>query len=229
MNFDLSEEEAAVQQLAAQILGEATSFDRTRKVESDEAGPGFDVALWAQLAESNLIGLASPESLGGQGFGFLALCLLLEEAGRNLAPVPLLESVVYSLLPIQQFGNEQLQRDLLPKVISGETWLTAALSEIGVPTSARVVNTVLTKTKDGRYRLRGEKICVPFAAGAHRILGTGSAGSCSESLRSPRTLRTGVRPSDSRPRDPREAVAASTQPMAVLSRGLRVPRLQRLL
>ncbi len=170
MNFDLSEEEAAVQQLAAQILGEATSFDRTRKVESDEAGPGFDVALWAQLAESNLIGLASPESLGGQGFGFLALCLLLEEAGRNLAPVPLLESVVYSLLPIQQFGNERLQRDLLPKVISGETWLTAALSEIGVPTSARVVNTVLTKTKDGRYRLRGEKICVPFAAGAHRIL-----------------------------------------------------------
>ena len=41
MNFDFSEEEEAVQELAGQILGDATSFDRLREVEADAAGPGF--------------------------------------------------------------------------------------------------------------------------------------------------------------------------------------------
>jgi len=77
MNFNLSEEEEAVKQLAGQILGDATSFDQTRDIESDNEGPGFDQALWAQLAESNLIGLSLSEALGGQGFSFLALCLAM--------------------------------------------------------------------------------------------------------------------------------------------------------
>ena len=75
MNFDLSEEEEAVKELAGQILGDTTSFEQTRAVESDDEGPGFDRALWARLAESNLIGLSISEALGGQGFSFLALCL----------------------------------------------------------------------------------------------------------------------------------------------------------
>jgi len=94
MNFDFSEEEEAAKELAEQILGDATSFDRLREVEADDEGPGFDRELWSSLAEANLIGLPISEDLGGQGFSNLALCLLLEQAGRNLAPVPLLESVV---------------------------------------------------------------------------------------------------------------------------------------
>jgi alkylation response protein AidB-like acyl-CoA dehydrogenase len=175
MNFDPSEEEEAVKVLAAQILGDATSFDRTREVESDAVGPGFDRALWTQLAESNLIGLPFSETFGGQGFGFLALCLMLEEAGRSLAPVPLLESIVYAGLPIQEFGGDALKRALLPKLISGETFLTAALFEIGGSTSARIVKTVATRTDDGAYELSGEKVCVPFAAGADRILVSASS------------------------------------------------------
>jgi alkylation response protein AidB-like acyl-CoA dehydrogenase len=170
MNFDLSEEEEAVKDLAAQILGDATSFDRSREVESDETGPGFDTALWGQLAEANLIGLPFSESFGGQGFSFLALCLLLEEAGRNLAPIPLLESVVYAALPIHQFGADRLKRDLIPRVISGEATLAAALFEVGAAISTRIVKTAATKQDDGGYKLSGEKVCVAFAAHAARIL-----------------------------------------------------------
>jgi alkylation response protein AidB-like acyl-CoA dehydrogenase len=170
MNFSFSEEEEAAKDLAGQILGDATSFDRTRKVESDNDGPGFDRTLWAQLAESNLLGLPISESLGGQGFGFLALCLLLEEAGRNLAPVPLLESIVYTALPIQQFGSDRLKTDLIRKVIAGESLLSAALFEIGSPALSRKVKTRAVATSKDVFTLSGEKVCVPFAAAADLIL-----------------------------------------------------------
>jgi len=170
MNFNLSEEEEAVKQLAGQILGDATSFDQTRDIESDNEGPGFDQALWAQLAESNLIGLSLSEALGGQGFSFLALCLMLEEAGRNLAPVPLLESIVYTALPIERFGRDDVKKDLIPKVIAGDVLLTAALFEVGAPTSSRSVKTKATAIGEGAFTLTGGKVCVPFAAAANKIL-----------------------------------------------------------
>ena len=170
MNFSFSEEEEAAKDLAGQILGDATSFERTREVESDNDSPGFDRTLWAQLAESNLLGLPISESLGGQGFGFLALCLLLEEAGRNLAPVPLVESIVYSALPIQQFGSDRLKTQLIRKVIAGESLLSAALFEIGSPTLSRKVKTRAVATSNAGFTLSGEKVCVPFAAAADLLL-----------------------------------------------------------
>ncbi|MFP6655041.1 MAG: acyl-CoA dehydrogenase family protein [Myxococcota bacterium] len=177
MNFEFSEEELAAKELAEQIFGDESSFDRTRKIESDPNGPGFDEALWAQLAESHLIGLSMTEELGGQGFNFLALCLVLEEVGRNLAPVPLFETIVYGLLPIQQFGSEQLKQRLIPPVLAGDAMLTAALFEIGDPSLAQLTNTRATKTNEG-YRLTGEKVCVPYAATANQILvsATGDEG-----------------------------------------------------
>ncbi len=175
MNFDLSEEEAAVKELAGQILSEATSFEQTRKVESDDEGPGFDRSLWAQLAESNLLGLSISESLGGQGFSFLALCLMLEAAGRNLAPVPLLESIVYTALPIQQFGSEALKKDLIPKLIRGDLLLTAALFEVGAEASSRSAKTRAVAMAEGAHRLSGEKVCVPFASAADKILVSASS------------------------------------------------------
>ncbi|MFK7896092.1 MAG: acyl-CoA dehydrogenase family protein [Myxococcota bacterium] len=169
MNFDLSEEEEAAKDLSGHILADATSFDRLREVEADKSGPGFDADLWKQLAESNLIGLPLPEDVGGQGFSFLALCLMLEEAGRNLAPLPMMESIVYTSLPIAQFGSDSLKKDLLPRVIAGEALLTQGLFEVGDPGLSRKANTKAEATGDG-FSISGEKVCVPFAAAADHIL-----------------------------------------------------------
>ncbi|MBK7951751.1 MAG: acyl-CoA/acyl-ACP dehydrogenase [Deltaproteobacteria bacterium] len=177
MNFKFTEEEEITKELAAQILGGNTSFDRLRQVERDAAGPGFDRELWQKLAESNLIGLSVSEGLGGQGFSFLALCLLFEEAGRTLAPIPLLESVVLSLMPIEKFGSDSLKKGLVPKVVSGEVVLTAAFAELGDPPLARKARTRASRTAEG-FELTGQKLCVPYASGATKILvsASGDAG-----------------------------------------------------
>jgi alkylation response protein AidB-like acyl-CoA dehydrogenase len=177
MNFDLSEEEEAARDLARQILSGATSFDRSREIEGDREGPGFDRDLWSQLAEANLLGLPISEDFGGQGFSFIALCLVLEEAGRQLAPVPLMESIVETALPLQQFGRGAFARELLSRVIAGDAILTAALFEIGGPALARTTKTSAVARGDG-FVLDGEKVCVPWASSAERMLvsASGPAG-----------------------------------------------------
>ncbi len=174
MNFKFSEEEEAAKDLAGHILADSTSFDRMREVEADREGPGFDADLWGQLAGSNLIGLPLSEDVGGQGFSFLALCLMLEEAGRNLAPLPMMECIVYTALPIEKFGSDSLKKDLLPRVIAGEVLLTQGLFEIGDTALAHKARTKATATSDG-FALTGEKVCVPFAAAADYVLVSASS------------------------------------------------------
>lgn len=174
MNFDFSEEEQAVKELAEQILDESTSFDRLREIERDESGPGYDAELWKALADANLIGLPLDEDHGGQGFGFLALCLLIEQAGRNLAPIPLIESVVYTALPIQAFGTDAVKKARLGKIVSGEEFLTPGFFEVGDPALSRKART-RAEESDGGFSLSGQKVCVPFADQAARILVSASS------------------------------------------------------
>jgi len=98
----------------------------------------------------------------------MEVCLLLEEAGRHVAPVPLLPTVVLGGLPIAEFGSDEQRRRWLAPVADRGAVLTAALSELGSSDPARPR---VTATPDaGGWRLDGEKVCVPAAALADAIL-----------------------------------------------------------
>ena len=88
MDFSFSEEQQAIRDLARQIFADFVDHERLGQLE--ESGEWFDRALWSELAKANLTALALPEEVGGSGCGLLEVCLVLEEAGRHLAPVPLL-------------------------------------------------------------------------------------------------------------------------------------------
>ena len=87
MDFSFSEEHEAVQALARQIFGENVSHERL--LELEKSGDWFDAKLWKQLADANLTSICVPEAQGGGGMGLVELCLVLEEQGRRVAPVPL--------------------------------------------------------------------------------------------------------------------------------------------
>lgn len=55
----------------------------------------YDLDLWRTLAaDLGLVGLAIPEDCGGAGAGVRELAVFAEEAGRAVAPIPLLGSVL---------------------------------------------------------------------------------------------------------------------------------------
>jgi len=165
MNFDLSDEQIVVRDLAKQIFEGHATVERVKDIERNHGG--FDPQLWSELAKANLLGLCLPEDLGGSGYGLVELCLILEQQGRQVAPVPLWPTVVLGALPIAEFGTDE-QKALLAGVIAGETVLTAALSEVGADDALRPTVTA-TRSPEG-WQLRGFKPSVPAAQLAHRVL-----------------------------------------------------------
>lgn len=166
MDFTTNEDQQALVELATRILSERATPKRLAELEA--AGGWYDDALWQQLVTAGIVGAPLAEDVGGGGLGFTELALLLEQIGAHVAPVPLLETVLYAALPIDVFGTpEQRSRDL-PDVSNGHALLTAALVESGRDDPRRPM-TSARRDGDG-FRLAGLKSCVPFAATARRIL-----------------------------------------------------------
>ena len=166
MNFDLSDEQTVVADLAKQIFEGHASVERVKDIERNHGG--HDPALWAELAKANLLGLCLPEDEGGSGFGLVELCLILEQQGRRVAPVPLWPTLVLGALAIAEFGTPAQKQALLPGVIAGDVVLTAALSEPGAD-DAMQPSVTATATADG-WMLHGFKPSVPAAQIADRVL-----------------------------------------------------------
>ena len=95
MDFSLSDEQQAVVDTAEKLF--AGHVDDERRITVEQAGEGIDRALWAALAEANLLGLAVGESDGGSGYGFGEVAVLLEEAGRAAARRALTPAEVHRL------------------------------------------------------------------------------------------------------------------------------------
>ena len=128
----------------------------------------MDAGLWSALAAADLLGLAVPEDLGGQGLGLTELCLLLEAQGRCVAPVPLWPTLVLGALPLSRFGTAGQAARWLPKVVAGEVYLTAALT--GTAESASGTPRVTAVPDGGGWRLGGTEPAVPQAHVAARVL-----------------------------------------------------------
>jgi len=166
MDFAYSDEQQAAIELARQILGDHATPQRLRALEQSGA-PRFDRALWAKLAEAGLIAAGVPGAEGGAGLGFLTVAGILEQTGRTLAPVPLLETAVLGALPLAEFGSAAQREAWLPRAGRGEAVLTAALVEPHRDPAAPDTRAV----RDGAaFRLSGRKLCVPAGPIADLVL-----------------------------------------------------------
>jgi len=166
MDFTLSDEQQAARDLAEQIFHDAATVERVKAVEATE--DRFDRGLWAALGDAGLLGLCLPDDVDGSGLGLLELCLLLEQQGRVVAPVPLWATLALGALPLAEWGSAAQRQAWLPGVAHGDVVLTAALAEAGVNDPA---HPAAQARPDGRgWRLDGTKVSVPAAHVAARVL-----------------------------------------------------------
>jgi alkylation response protein AidB-like acyl-CoA dehydrogenase len=166
MDFSFNDDQKAIRELAYQIFTDRATdeflltFSRTGAVYDDE--------LWQTLAEQGLLGIAVPEEHGGSGLGFVELCLVLEEQGRRVAPLPLLSSLVLGGMPIARFAGTEARQQWLPELASGQARLSAAIAEMNMNAALRVP---VTFTRDGdNYLISGERHMVPDGAVANAII-----------------------------------------------------------
>ena len=118
----------------ADIAGTMRDFLATHSAEPEVrrlmiTERGFDDAVWAQLAELGIPGLAIPEEYGGLGLGVTELSLVMEAAGAALLCAPLLSSAVLGTALLRRVAGRAAQADLLPALASGARRAAVALGD----------------------------------------------------------------------------------------------------
>jgi acyl-CoA dehydrogenase len=138
---------------ARKFLSEKCTTKTVRKVF--EGAQGHDKDLWKQIAEMGWLGTAIPEEFGGLGLGYLELCVVAEELGRALAPVPFSSTVYLFAEAILAAGTDEQKKKYLPKIAGGELIGTFARAE-----GPGAVTPKSTRTAFKGGKLSGKKIAV---------------------------------------------------------------------
>jgi len=127
MNFDFSDEQKQLRDEARKFLSEQCPPKAVRAVLDGKVA--YDKGLWKALAEMGFLGVAIPESYGGTGAGHLELCVIAEEMGRALAPVPFSSTVYLAAEALLLAGTEAQKQKWLPAIARGDAIGTLALFE----------------------------------------------------------------------------------------------------
>ena len=81
------EQETLIQETAREFFAAESTPALVRATETNPSR--YSAQLWQRIAELGWLGISLPEAYGGQGLPLAYAGLLLEEAGRYIAPVPL--------------------------------------------------------------------------------------------------------------------------------------------
>ncbi|SEL48093.1 acyl-CoA dehydrogenase family protein [Streptacidiphilus jiangxiensis] len=176
MNLELSEEQAAVRELAAdfvnrEIVPHATAWDRAEEV---------DRGIVKKLGALGFLGLTIPEQYGGSGGDHLAYVLVTEELGRGDSSVRGLLSVSLGLVAksINHWGTEEQKQRWLPRLCAGEALGCFALTEPGTGSDAGNLTTRAVRDGDS-WVINGAKMFITNGTWAEVALvfaRTGEAG-----------------------------------------------------
>jgi alkylation response protein AidB-like acyl-CoA dehydrogenase len=172
MNFDFSDEQKQLRDEARKFLTEKCPPMAVRAVLDGKAP--YDRELWQGLAEMGFLGVAIPEAYGGAGAGHLELCVIAEEMGRALAPVPFSSTVYLAAEALLLAGSDAQKQKWLPKIAKGEAIGTLALFEgKGNPSSQAIKLTATENTLNGVKMPVADGAIADFAIVAAR---TGASG-----------------------------------------------------
>ena len=128
MDFELSDDQSALGQAAADLLTGHAPPERVRTVV--DAGGGHDPELWAAMVEQGWPAIAIGEDRGGVGFGWIEATVLLEQSGAFVAPAPILQQ----LLAVAALGDTAW----LDPLMSGELIGTVAARPVTVDDDGRL-------------------------------------------------------------------------------------------
>jgi len=103
MQLHLSDSETLLQDTVARLFKDEVTSARLREAEAT----GFDQALWDQLVELGIVGMRAISPEDG-GMSLFDAAIVAEQAGRAVAPVPLVEAIVASGLLVRAGAPEQL-------------------------------------------------------------------------------------------------------------------------
>jgi alkylation response protein AidB-like acyl-CoA dehydrogenase len=161
VDFTFTEEQQAAAEAAKGVFaGVAPDAVPSPALTQRAVSDTFDRALWAKLADADLLSLLLDARHGGAGLDAIALCLVLRESARVLARVPLLENSA-AAAAVQAYGSEEAKAALPARAGRGELVLTVAAHG---RTGHDPAELAVTARRDGEaWVLDGVQTAVPWA------------------------------------------------------------------
>ena len=154
MNFDFSDDQKLLQEQARKFLTDKCSRKLVRSVLDNNKNQ-YSKELWQEVVNMGWTATAIPEEYGGLGLGMLELCVIAEELGRSLAPIPFSSSIYIFAEFLKAYGSEDQKKQYLPKIASGELIGSFAFPETkGTPRT----NNINSKVENDK--LSGKKLPV---------------------------------------------------------------------
>jgi hypothetical protein len=115
VNFDLSDEQIFLREAARDAFGRVRTVEAAREALEGGALPD----LWPTARQAGWAGLLIDEAHGGAGLGAIDAMLVLAEAGRVLASVPLLGHLPATAI-LDAAAGDGVDAELLGRLASGE-------------------------------------------------------------------------------------------------------------
>lgn len=146
--------------------------DTTREFVDNEVQPNLEAMekhawqvareLVKKAGELGLLGATIPEEYGGLGLDQTTSVIIAETIGRGGGfGTTFGAQTSIGLLPILYFGSDELKKEWIPKIISGDVVTAYCLTESGSGSDALGAKTVARLTDDGQhYVLNGEKMFI---------------------------------------------------------------------
>ena len=124
--YQLAEEHEALRE-AVRSLADKEIAPHAADVDEQER---FPVEALNALVKSGFAAVHVPEEYDGQGADSVATCIVIEEVARVCASSSLIPAVnKLGTMPILLSASEELKRQVLPSIASGEAMASYALSE----------------------------------------------------------------------------------------------------
>ena len=156
MNFEFTDDQASLRDAVARWVEKGFSFSRRHGLA--KAG-GKTRAVYAELAELGLTGLAIPEAHGGMGFGAIEAMVVMEELGRGLVNAPYAAGALIAPALLSAAPAE-VQATWLPKIASADALVVLAHQERAARYRLHHVTTRAVATGGG-HTISGAKSVVP--------------------------------------------------------------------
>ena len=156
MNFEFSDDQQLLRDEARKFLSQECPLEEVHRVLN--GNDAYSQKVWQGIVDMGWAATALPAEYGGFGMGYLELCVLAEEIGRAVAPVPFSSAIYLAGECLLLAGSGSQCAELLPKLATGER----------IGTLAVVDESGGTMIRNGR--LSGTKVVVPDAQVADYVL-----------------------------------------------------------
>ncbi len=156
MDFDFTDDQNSLRDAVARWVEKGFSFERRHGITKSG---GQTRAVYAELAELGLTGLAVPAAHGGMGFGAVEAMVVCEELGRGLVNAPYAQAALMAPLLLSK-AAAAVQGQWLPKIADGSALLVLAHQERAARYRLNHVETRATQA-GGAWALTGAKSVVP--------------------------------------------------------------------